>query len=247
MKHLSISTVAVLLTITPTFVQADGIIHKLPEDGSWVEYFVEGKEIDANDPRDVKGGTGKLKIASVGTETVDGEPCRWLEIQGSFKDDNQSQEERITLKLLIPEKHLKQGEKPREHIRRGWVRVSLGDRDGDVVKLDAADPGPFAWVLDILLAGPVTQTEKVEPKTVLFQKGEVECPGVTASFGYTMKIRDEEREMPGTVTTWFQETVPFGVASLEVDTKEPSGDLIDINATLSDYGKGAQTQLPNYW
>lgn len=248
MRNLSLILTTAILTQFPAVsaLQADGIIHNLPQDGSWVEYFVEGKETDANDPKDVKGGTGKLKISSVGTEAVDGEPCRWLEIQGSLKDDNRTQEERFVLKLLIPEKHLKKGENPRERILRGWERVSLGDGDGDAVKLDTADPGHLAWVLDILLAGPGTKTKQVEPKTIRFQKGAIECPGVTASFSYPMKVRDEVRKMPGIVTTRFHETVPFGVAALEIDTKEPNGDLIEINVTLNDYGDGAKTQLPDH-
>ncbi|MCH7688373.1 MAG: hypothetical protein IH899_17115, partial [Planctomycetes bacterium] len=105
MKNFWVSTLITLLLMTTSNVRADGIIQKLPEDGAWVEYFMEVSETDVDDPNDVKGAKGTLTISSVGTETVDGEKCRWIEIYVTIKQDNRNEEDQIILKLLLREKH----------------------------------------------------------------------------------------------------------------------------------------------
>lgn len=246
MKAMCISAVLTLLVMGPSSIRADGIIHKLPSDGSWVEFHVETTEMDANNPNDVKRATGTLTISSVGSETVDEKKCRWIEIHGTIKQENRTQEEQFTLKILIPEKHLKKGGNPGTNILRGWRKIGRGEKEGNVKKLDVSDPGSLSWVIDGLLAGPSKETKKIEPKTIEFQNGRLQCPGLTGPFVYFVKVENEKREISGTTTTRFHEKIPFGVASLEVKTKELSGDLIEMNLVLNDFGKGAKSRLPDH-
>jgi hypothetical protein len=245
LKAMWISTVLTVLVFGPSSLQADGLIHKLPSNGSWVKYHLNLTESDATNPNDIKRATGSLTILSVGSETVDDRKCRWIEIQGTIKQENRTEEEQFTLKLLIPEKHLKKGGNPGTNILRGWRKIGRGEKEGNVRKLDVSDSGSLSWVIDGLLAGPSKETKKIEPKTIDFQSGRLQCSGLTGPFVYFVKSEDKKREIHGSMTTRFHERVPFGVASLEVETKEPSGDFIEMSFILNEFGKQAKSRLPD--
>src|SRR5690349_2970396 len=100
MRHLLASAAALSVLIATFAARADGLIVKLPEDGTWAIYKSQGyKERGDKTREDV---TGSLKISSVGKRIETGEPCRWIEIEHSYKTDDG--DKRQTEKVLIPEK-----------------------------------------------------------------------------------------------------------------------------------------------
>ena len=245
MKFFWVSTVTTLLMMITSLVQAEGLIQKLPEDGSWVEYFLEGSETDVNDPNDVKGAKGTLTISSVGTETVDGEKCRWIEIYVTSKQDNRNEEDQIILKLLIREKHLQKGKNPGKNIIRGWEKYSRGQQEGQVRKLRMVNSKPSIDFFNVLLVGPLENSEKLKLKEIETEKGKLKCAGSKGEFSFEDTNGNRTDDISGVITIRKHEKVPFGVVLYNIDTKEPNGDKIKFNLKLREYGKQAQSQLPD--
>ncbi len=72
-------TIALVLTVVTQNAAAGGPVQSLPKDGSWVKCFLE---LELSGPEGVNGEhTGTWTIRSVGTKTVKGEKCRWIEIE----------------------------------------------------------------------------------------------------------------------------------------------------------------------
>lgn len=239
MKRISISTVTALLTMTPSLVYADGLIMKLPEDGSWVEYFLEGREDDT-------GGQGTLRLSSVGSETVDGKKCRWIELEMKLTPEGRDERQRLILKLLIPEKHLTRGESPGTQILRGWFQRTFGEGKAEVKEFDGANAGPLSWVTGALLMGPCEQKTDLDPEKIDYQRGRLECRGIGGTFAYSMNVNGKLYKLPGTVKTHFHGSVPCGTASLEIDTTLPGGDPVLLKFAVNDFGKGSESRLPDY-
>lgn len=246
MKILWTSPLFVLVGFAATSVQAEGLIQKLSEDGSWVEYTMEGSETDVNDPNDVKKATGSVTISSVGTETVDGEKCRWIEFYMNMKQVNRKEETQFIFKLLIPEKHLQKGKTPRENVIRGWQKRSRGQREGQVRKLKVVNSKPSIEFFNVLLVGPLKNSEKLKPEVIETEKGKLKCEGEKGEFSFEDEVGKQIHEITGKITVRRHEKVPFGVVLYKIDTKEPSGDKITLTLKLREYGKQAQSQLPNH-
>lgn len=245
MRNFWVSTLITLLMMTTSLVQAEGLIQKLPEDGAWVEYFIEASETDVDDPNDVNRAKGTLTISSVGTETVDGEKCRWIEIYVTSKQDNRNEEDLIILKLLIREKHLKKGQNPGKNIIRGWEKLSRGAQQGKVRKFDISKSGSISWITDFLLVGPLQNSEKLKQEVIETEKGKLKCEGSKGEFSFEDTKGNRTDDIAGVITIRNHEKVPFGVVLYNIDTKEPNGDKIKFNLKLREYGKQAQSQLPD--
>src|SRR5262249_16424259 len=134
--------------------RADGLFYQLPEDGSWVRfefqytYELAGMEKPGQ-------GTGTLTMASVG-KAVDGlDPCRGIEFKVQLQDIGEKQ--MVIRKLLIPEKYLKKGENPTEHVVRGWAKFN----DEAV---ERAVPVHGRW--PAYLAGPLQDEKKLDQQLV---------------------------------------------------------------------------------
>src|SRR5690349_14609236 len=132
MRTLLAATMAVAVLTASLTARGDGLIAKLPEDGTWAIYKSQGYKERANKTRE--DVTGTVKISSVGKKTESGEPCRWIEIEHSYKTD--AGDKRQIEKLLIPEMYLTLGEAPAEHIVRGWHEFDSLPEEGKPHMLD---------------------------------------------------------------------------------------------------------------
>src|SRR5262249_52506424 len=102
MRHLWFSAFAALLLLSR--VPADGLIYRLPEDGSFARFDMEATKGAAGKAEKVQGA---LLLSSVGRKDVAGKPCRWIE----FKIIGQlGKEDTSIIKVLIPEDKLREGE-----------------------------------------------------------------------------------------------------------------------------------------
>ena len=158
MRILSTITLVALLVIPSAATLADGLIYKLPKDGTSVEFEMKasfgrnGQKIESN---------GTFSMSSVGKETVDGETCRWIEFKMVMKMEGN--EQTIVAKVLVPEKQLTAGKHPFSHVKKAWLKQ--GDReakelsDGEIL---GNDGGP----LPAFLGGPFSDAKKLEPVTV---------------------------------------------------------------------------------
>src|SRR5437762_13688904 len=74
------SLVAICVMFSVNLAVADGVIHQVPADGSWVRFDVTGAGVRPNG--DVTTTLkGAMTIKSVGSEQLDGADCRWIEMK----------------------------------------------------------------------------------------------------------------------------------------------------------------------
>lgn len=211
-------------------VRADGLILRLPEDGSFVRYSLQGTMVrdGAESPLSVT-----LSIASVGKAEENGQACRWIEI-------NMVRAQGTTIsKLLIPEKYLQKGEDPLAHVVRGYMKRG----DNQVQALSERGRGLF---LPGVLAGPLQDGKPLEKRTIENDKlGKVECEGVA---GVARQQREQfQSESKYELRT--SDKSPFGVVSGSVEfvIKREGADRFKgkYTLTLTDCGTDAKSELPD--
>jgi len=232
--HIFLATVFGVCLLRTGIVRADGLFYQLPEDGSWVLF--EAKYTFKADGMDKPGeGTGTLNMASVGKVVEDSEPCRWIEFQMKLKDVGP--EQILIRKLLIPEKYLKKGENPTEHVVRGWAKFN----DEPV---ERAVPVHGRW--PAYLSGPLQDEKKRDKELVESKLGALKCEGVTGWIQY----KEGDMHMKVTFATRFHDKAPFGVLSsrmqFEMKRDGKFQQSVDATAKLIDFGKDAKTVLPDH-
>ena len=188
---------------------------------------------------------GTLTLSSVGAAEVDGEACRWIEIDMAAKRDGQPFT--VIHKLLIPEKHIGKGKEPLEHVLKAWFKHSM-IADGTPRQIEDLK-GTGARQLAALrpfLHGPIKTSEKLDKVAVESKLGKLECEGITAQ---------EKTDAGGngsydsTYTIRLHATAPFGVVTYEntmkVERDGKSQGTMTGKMKLLDFGKDAKSALPD--
>jgi len=224
-----------VVAIASRSARADGLIYRLPEDGTSVNYDME---ITSSKDGEDRSLAGRLSISSVGTTTVDKEPCRWLEFKTVVRDG--TLDRHAVAKVLIPERYLGKGQAPGEHLIRGWVK------DGESRPLEIKDlMDPVAGGLLLYLAGPAKHPEKLEPAPVDSRVGKIRAGGVAGDFEFArrtvvVKARFETR---------LADQSPFGaIASSWKFERTNDGRLVEagtIKLSLAEVRTDASTDLPD--
>lgn len=241
LRSLLLTLIAFATSVSTAY--ADGLIFQLPKDGTWVQFNTDGSEIDGRDgDKEEFGGT--ITVSSVGTKTVKGEKCRWIEIRHTWQKSTRGDtDDRVRiLKCLIPEKHLGRGKTPSKHVVRGWRVGYLGSKgkgrphgvrrsDGS---MDFGQPG------GMILGGPLKNSKKLKAKSISTKLGKFQCKGLTGTFD----VKLGKRTAPYTLTVWLNEKVPFGVVRFKMVGKEPDGDVITFSGTVLAKGTRAESELP---
>lgn len=195
---------------------ADGMIHGLPADGSWVRFDVtgEGQKPGGEVAVSLKG---TLTLKSVGREEVDGSECRWIEFETTleYQRGDRKAEQTELYKLLIPEKYLVTGQNARAHVLKAWKRDAAGaTQELDLKGRSARE----VESLDELLNGGLAKSEKSEGV-------EVKTPGGTFPCTH---LKGKESSPSGDVDletqTWLTDKVPFGVAAYRHSKMRKRGD-----------------------
>jgi hypothetical protein len=218
--------------LSPGIARADGLLYQLPEDGSWVRFDVKYTfKVDGKE----QTGKGSITMASVGKAREGSQPCRWIEFKVQLKDSGK--EHTLLRKLLIPEKYLKKGVNPTEHVVRGWAKFN----DEDVKR---AVPVHGRW--PAYLAGPFKDEKKLDQQLVESKLGALKCEGVTGWIEY----KEGDLHTKATFETRLHKKAPFGVVSarvrFEVKRDGKVQETIDATLTLTDFGKDAKTALPDH-
>jgi hypothetical protein len=128
-----------LALLLPSASRADGLIYQLPPDGSWVRFAgcgryygyerirpanAAGKDDASLMPdEEYQGGVGTFVLQSVGTADNDGEKCRWIEFKTEPPKEFKGGEE--VWKMLIPERRLKEGSDPFDHIQKMYIKAGF--------------------------------------------------------------------------------------------------------------------------
>lgn len=160
-----------LLTVGAVSARADGLVQRLPDDGTSVRF---GMELKVSHNGMEKTATGELIQSSVGKAEANGMPCRWIEFKMVFDIDGNQM--KVITKTLIPEKALKAGENPGAHIVRGWIQ-QRGQEVEALNDLQNSKAGP----LGAFLSGPAPDAKKLPKETLDSKLGKLECEGVTGS------------------------------------------------------------------
>ncbi len=237
MRKLSSWMIIMLLAVASPTSRAEGLLYQLPEDGSWARYEMQGTGIGADGQvRTTVAGT--ITLGSVGRMTSNGQDCRWLEIATTTTLGDQQFNE--VYKLLIPEKRLKQGENPLDHVLKAWrkdARVS----DGVPQQLDLA----AVRSLDELLRGPAPDVTKLSAEPTESKLGKQPCEG----------FKGREVVKAGSVETEFSYEVrihrdsPFGVVTFRYEkARQRDGQSLGARRgafKLADFGTGAKSALPD--
>ncbi|MEC9003868.1 MAG: hypothetical protein VX644_10865 [Planctomycetota bacterium] len=220
---------AVLLLAAPAHAQ--NLLTQLPEDGTSVRYLIKitGKIGDQETT-----GKGILGISSVGTETVDNEPCRWIEIY--YETTTNKRLIKLTEKLLLPEKYCQPGQSPLAHLVKGYIQ--RGDRDAEPLTdaLNALDsPIP-------VLLGAGAEVKALPKKIVDSKLGKLSCEGTQTDFTYEQK----QRKISCQLQTWRNAKAPFGVVQAELtDVTFGYTTRFSMTLVLNTVLKNTRSRLPD--
>lgn len=240
MRARQLLTTAVLLTI-PAAALADGLVYKLPKDGAKVTYDYKAVNKDPDNTADRKFD-GTLSIASVGTATVDGQKCRWIEVSMLMRTEGREMKNRA--KLLISEADIGAGKLMLANVRRGWEKR----RDREPTKLD--NPlGKRGHPIPAFLADPLKEVKKLPEEEIKTGIGKLKCKGLTGKLTYEQGDADRTDRFEGEYTVRLSDKSPFGVASCKIVLKEfvrkmRLDDTIEIEFTLKSVGKNAKSEIP---
>jgi hypothetical protein len=221
----------------PGVARAEGLLYQLPEDRSWVRFAVQYTFKFDGTGQAVEGtGTGTMTMASVGKALEGPEACCWIEFKVHLKDSGT--EHTLIRKLLIPEKYLKRGENPTAHVVRGWAKY-----DNEAV--ERAVPVHGRW--PAYLVGPLQDERKLDKRLVDSKLGALMCDAVTGWIQYN----EGDLHTKVTFETRLHEKAPFGVVStrmvFEVKRDGKVHHTIDATAKLTDFGRDAETALPDHY
>jgi hypothetical protein len=241
------------LAFTPwiaTGLRADGLITRLPADSTWALYTANETITDPDRPvKKPLTVTGTLKIASVGSAKVNGEPCRWIELVLEANQPGAKGPQVAVFKALIPEKFLAIGQDPRPHWIKGWMK--LGDQPP--MALTPEQLAAPVWKLNLYVCGPLQETKDLQEKEIDTALGKLTCKGVSG----TLVVKDgsvsvkngqvDVKDLKYRLTAYFHPKAPFGVASLRI-VIAPSGAAEQhptavSEFTLSRVGTKAQSAL----
>jgi hypothetical protein len=158
---------------------------------------------------------------------------RWLEFKLPDEDSTQ------TIKVLFPERVLKEGESPMDHVVRAW------SKSGDDVPVAQSRVRSF-WLL-IFLAGPLADVKKLESKEIESPLGKLECDGLT---GRAHVREDDGYEEDLLYQIRRHKDAPFGVVSCRIECQvSKDGKLHDrviYELKLTGVGKNAESELREY-
>ena len=191
--------------------------------------------------------SGTVRVAIIATRKVDEDNCRWIEI--ATKGKRNGAEFSDVQKLLVSELSLGRNENPLAKVAKSWHRSStiadntiLGpmDLDGDSAKY-------FFSTLRQYLHGPFDKPESLAKARITSKLGERECAGITASEHTDDLTRRTASDSKYTLR--LHKDAPFGVVTWEHDVTATAGDQVLSTMTttlkLSDFGKGAKSEMPD--
>lgn len=244
-------------------LRADGLIYRLAPDGAWARYDLEmtsRARTEGKDPREMKV-QGALTLNSVGRVTVDKQACRWIEIQHEVGPVAQPMRISRTLKLLIPERHLKRGEDPLAHVLKMYYsQKGPGSREDPVERIgesETIDGGYSRRQYELerirsIFPQPLKDM-KSERQSVDTKLGRLECEkvGGTSELPKAALRGGGEWAWKGEFECLLSEKAPFGVVRLESKTKGylTTNRTVHMDAemilTIGEVGSNATTRLPD--
>ncbi len=230
-------TIALILAPVTRLASAGGPVQSLPKDGCWVKFFLE---IELSGPDGVNGEhTGSWTVRSVGTKTVKGEKCRWIEIEEHIDQADDGKPSTKWFKYLVREKDLKPGGDLLKNLIEYWHRDTHQTRDAT-----KRDNRP-AMMPMFFRGTPKTATAVAKPRRVLWQQGEFTIKQAEEQI---QAIRTQEYRLIIHDVVWKEADVPFGTAAVTSSVRLERDDFPTYTyvrrLSLKDHGTGAKSKIP---
>jgi hypothetical protein len=236
----AIAVLGLLVASLPSTTMAEGLIHQLPADGAWIRFEVVGKAQAADGTVRVSI-KGTQTIRSVGRATVDGQPCRWIELDSKMTFERagaKPSEFTEIFKLLIPEKYLEAGQNPREHVLKAYRGQTVENLKE--LNLKSSDERSIAS-LDEIFHAPLEKTTELPAKELVIGKRKWTCKGSQA----------EATDTAGTfkTETRFSKDAPFGIVTYKYEKQRirngASLGSRQMEWKLVESGKAARSAAPD--
>ena len=233
MRHRSVLAGIVsfaVVAIGSTIVEAQGLIHQLPPDGTSVRFHIAVTQ---------KSGDGQsnnvaaeLDVRSVGVAKTDAGNLRWIEL--SLRLPNQTH----LLKLAIPESHFGKTEDPFAHIKRAWLKRDNGEVEQ--VEPERARRAVAVFLLPHFEGLAGDKTETLDTKL-----GKLECTIRDGKAAATI----DDTSVESTGKFWINPKAPLGWAQLELRRKTTrGGELVRESTsrfTIAEVKDKAVSELPD--
>lgn len=209
-----------------TILSADRPERLLPKDGAWAKYEFSFTEEGRNQ-------TGTLRFKMVGTTQRAGRECRWLEVE--LVDHNDAAKN-VVLKSLVYGNEAA-GRAEGIKLLEAWSRKHSGENT-------QFDSFYLAYLEQFILSIFFTVPSDSES----FDSGRlIKLP--KASLKIARAVRGDAK-LPGgfeaTKTVWRHGQVPFVFAAIKYSAKNEDRLIVDMSVTVTDFGTGAQTALPDH-
>jgi hypothetical protein len=254
MRKYHIPAVLVFVMLTASLARADGLIYKLPEDGTWATYQMDTTMSVGDVVLEKVNST--IRVASVGKVMENDKLCRWIEISGKTRRETKLHapegETRVVVrkpidKVLIPEEHLGKGKTPLDHFIRGWKRRS---EKGERQKMSSLSSNNRR-ALTLILSDPLRDAKPLPRVEVESKLGKVLCNGVAGSLDIDLMSRTRRAMLEDRLHA----DAPFGLVSshgyFETELMQEVGEIkegivrVEWDITLSDFGDNATSEMPD--
>lgn len=240
LRRIHILAIAVFVFAAPLPALADGLIYSLPKDGTRVIFEMKGNKSDANSSRDFNG---TLSVASVGTATVDGQKCRWIEIV--MKMTYNGTDRTNAVKLLITETDLGKGKIPLGNVKRAWHKKAKREAE----KFDDVYSRRGRFV-PAFLPGPLEDVKTQKAVELQTGIGKLQCGGLTGKTTYEQGDAKRTDRFEVDYELRFSDKVPFGVVTAKITMKEyvrktRLDDTIVLELKLKTVEKNAKSAIPD--
>jgi|GEM_PF-6979295 len=221
---------------------------QLPPDGWWVRYFCKNKQV--RDDR-TDESTERITLSFVGTEVLDGNSHRWLEIlrdMDDAKDVNGPKHLHVS-KYLVASKDLLQGDDLRDRAKRGWSR--LDDLEAKPLSERNLSIGDHLYFVQAW-----KQSEPVEqPRVVDYQHGRLTIPIArrlvinTETTSEVAKGRIHSILQSSVRLAWFDPKVSPVYCAARIESQLKRDDKLVHTRTsdiaIEDSGLDAKSKLPD--
>jgi hypothetical protein len=218
MRPLISCSLAVALGLITTTGRAEGLLRRLPDDGTWVRYVTQSNRDGESHVEE-----GSLTISSVGRVTEGNDTFRWIEYKLVTGGRT------ILMKFLVPEKQCKTDGRPLQQALRCWNKYGA-----EVSQVNLPLGGEPLVFLSHYLPGPLNDTRKFDKKVVESGLGALECETLRGRMTALEKFRF-------TYTLRLHKNAPFGVVSCR-SVQGPRTTTLK----LVEIGKDAESALPSY-
>jgi hypothetical protein len=230
-------TIALILAAVPQLATAGGPVQSLPKDGCWVKFFLEYEPGPGDDIK----GTGSWTFRSVGTKTVDGEKCRWIEIEEHIDQGDDGKPFTRWFKYLVREKDLKPGGDPLSNLIEYWHKDTF--QTTTATKSD----NRFTMMPMYFRGTPKTATAVAKPKRVLWQQGDFTIKQAEEQT-QTIRAPEDRYRLIIRDVVWKKAGIPFGTAALTSSVRLERAGFPTYTyvrrLSLSDHGTGAKSKIP---